>query len=103
MERGIIVGNAPRRLVEIEGDDRQLAAEPLVVADRIMALGEGQQGVSLAAASLDGHADVAGSGHDEPIGHGLAPGVQYLSPVSWFEMRSPASVSPDRHPGHRLA
>ena len=63
-ERGVVVGHAARGLVQLEGDDRQLPAEPLVIADGILRGGKGEQRVGPAPAGLDGHGDVARAGDD---------------------------------------
>ena len=54
VKRRVVVGHAAGGLVEIEGDRRQLAAQPRMVGDGIVALGKDEQGVGPAAAGLDG-------------------------------------------------
>ena len=51
VQGGVVVGHAAGRLVQIERDDGQLAAEPPVVADGVAALGKGEQRVGPARAA----------------------------------------------------
>ena len=88
----IVVGHPAGGLVEIEGDHRQLAAQPPVIADRILPLGKGEQRVGVAAPGLDGHGDVARAGHDHPVGHRLPPGLQHQRAAAPAERWGPRPV-----------
>ena len=102
MQRGVVVGHAARRLVQPEGDHRQLPAEPRVVRDRIGAVGKGEQRVGAAAAGLDGHGDVARAGHDHPVGQRLAPGLEHHPPLLGRQVRPSSGMGPDGHAGDGL-
>jgi hypothetical protein len=103
VQRRVVVADPAGRFVQIEGYDRELAAEAAVVADRILPFGKGEQGIGLATPGLDGHADVPRPGDDDTIGHRIAPGVQHLAPYACAEMRTAAGMSPYSHPGNRLS
>jgi len=53
VQRRVVVRHAPGRLVQPEGDHRQLAGEPRVVGHRVAPLGEGEERVGAAAAGLN--------------------------------------------------
>ncbi len=102
VQGAVVVVHPAGSLIQIERDDRQLPAEPLVMSNGIIGLGEGQQSVGLSPASFDGHGNVAGTGNQHAIRQRLAPGIEHQPALLRAEVRASSGVSPDRHPAHRL-
>ena len=73
-----------------------------MIADGIARLGKREEGIGLFAPGLDGHADVARAGDNDPIAHRLAPGLEHLATYVRPEVGSPPGVGPDRDARHRL-
>jgi len=77
MQRRGVVRHAPRRLVQVEHDHRQLAAECLVVAHRIVGAREREQRVRAARLRLRRHRHARRSGDDHAQGQRGAPGLEH--------------------------
>ena len=99
VQGGVVVRHAAGGLVEIERDHGQLATEPPVVAEGVVALRKGKQRIGPPAPRLDRHGDVARTGDDDPVGQRLPPGLQHLASLLRAQVGTPPRVGPHRDTG----